>query len=161
MQFIEGVLAGSAFVAWLFSDFYWSWRTARVNLQAQLDAANSAILTLRENGWTSQKEAFEILEAKKAIDAAKARPRGKGGRFLSKDDAARAQGIPVDFARAVAYLHSGTCVSTKEFEGCVAVLQEVSNVAEREKRLVAEQRLGDAIENHFADRPFYDPERDA
>lgn len=61
-------------------------------LQVQLRRADATILELRKNGWTT----LEEDERRRKLP-----PRGKGGRFLSKDDALRAQGFPVDFARAM------------------------------------------------------------
>ena len=100
--------------------------------------ANDTIRALGKEGWTSPP---------------KPRLRAKNGRFLSKDDANRAIGIPADFAREMARMEearrgirSGIAVSV----GRIPSLQDE-----------ASERIGGAIENHFADRPFYDPERDA
>jgi hypothetical protein len=96
-EWIGGVFLGAGIATFSFGmSSIAAWRHQRA-LELRLEKAHQAIFTLRDAGWTTP----EDDEAKLRRLAAPARVRGKDGRFLSRDAAARAAGIPVDFARIV------------------------------------------------------------
>lgn len=100
MSWAGGVTLGAVVGVMSMIGILWHLELDVAKNRKEVTRTNAAIAELRKDGWTTLAE-----DEAKRLRAA--RPRAKNGRFLSRDDAARAQGVPVDFARAVARIEAG------------------------------------------------------